>query len=149
MAQNIAFQSLNGNFTLGNPTLAKGTTTTISTAAFDFVINNSIYTKAVAANFAPTACASQAAGTSCKYLVTVVAAGTVTVTKGTEQVTGSGQPLAWPSVNLIPANSVVIGSFRIDTATNPFISGTTAHDATGVTATYYNYFIPPTTVFLA
>ena len=142
MAQNISFQSTNGNFCLANATLAKGTTTTISTAAIDFMIDGLVYTKATAANFAPTATASQAAGTSCLYLVTVVAAGTVTVTKSTvEQVIGSGLALTWPS---IPASSAVIAGFKMATATNAFIGGTTAHDATGCTATYYNFMTPPT-----
>ena len=143
---NPSYNSVNGNRCLSNATLAKGTTTTISTAAIDFEIDGLVYTKAAASNFAPTACAAQAAGTTCMYLVTVVSGGTVTVTKGTEQVTGSGNPLFWPA---IPASSAVIAAFKIATATNPFTSGTTAHDASGVTATYYNFASPPTSVLLA
>lgn len=139
--------SVNGNQCLANATLAKGTTTTISTgAAIDFEINGLLYTKAAAANFAPTACASQAAGTSCMYLITVVAAGTVTVTKGTEQVIGSSNALNWPA---IPANSAVIGAFKLVNVTNPFICGTTALDATGCTATFYNYRALPSFVLTA
>jgi hypothetical protein len=137
---NPSYTSRNGNLCLSNAQLAKGTTTTISTAAIDFSINDLMYNKAVAANFAPTACASQAAGTSAVYLVTVVSDGTVTVTKGTEAPIGSGQPLVWPAA---PANSAAIGGFRIVNTTNAFISGTTAHDAAGVTATYYNFMSYP------
>lgn len=145
---NISFLSANGNFNLANAVLAEGTNanTIKTTAATSYVINGLLYSKAATDNIAMTACAVQADLTSCMYLVTIIADGTVTLTKGTEQITGSGKDLLWPA---IPANSAVLGAIKVVNSGGTFTSGTTDLGAGTVTDTYYNYFTPPTFVLQA
>jgi len=145
---NISFLSANGNFNLGNAQLAEGTNanTIKTTAATDYVINGLVYTKAATDNIAVTACAVQADLTTCLYLVTIIADGTVTTTKGTEQLTGSGKDLLWPA---IPANSAVLGAFKVVNSGGTFTAGSTDLGAGTVTDTYYNFFTPPTWVLQA
>lgn len=77
-----------------------------------------------------TACAQQAVGKFCYYLVSVNASGTVTTTKGTNDT------YALPAT---PADNVAIGAFKIVTdATHTFTAGTTAFDATGITASFFS-----------
>jgi len=146
--RNPSFQSVNGNFVLGNSVLAEGTNaaTIKTTAAVDFVISGLAYSKAATDNITVTACAAQADLTSCMYLITIDAAGTVTTTKGTEQVTGSGLDMLWPT---IPANSAVLGAIKVATSGATFTAGTTDLGAGTVTDTYYNFFTPPTWVWQA
>ena len=127
---------------LGNAQLAEGTSAnTIKTVqAIDFLINELLYTKAATDNIAMTACAQQAANTSCLYLITINSSGTVKTSKGTEQLTGSGQPLFYPSV---PANEAVIGGIKVALGATTFTSGSTDLSAANVIATYYNYMTLP------
>jgi hypothetical protein len=146
---NINELSSHNTLSLGNSQLAEGTNAnTIKTVqAIDFMIGEQLYSKAVTDNIAMTAAAQQAALTSCMYLITINSSGTVKVTKGTEQVTGSGQPLLWPTV---PANEAVIGAIKIATAAaTTFTSGSTDLSAAGITATYYNYMALPSFVLQA
>ena len=140
--------STNGNFALGNAGLGEGTNanTIKTTAAVDYVINNLVYTKAITDNIAVTANSVQADLTTCMYLVTIDAAGTVTTTKGTEQKTNSEQPLTWPT---IPANSAVLGAIKVVNSGGTFTAGSTDLGAATVTDTYYNFFTAPTSVFTA
>lgn len=115
--------------------LAEGTNAnTLQTAnAIDFVIDGVVYTKAATDNIAMTACAEQAISTYCMYLVTLDAAGALTVTKGTELATDTA---VLPSR---PADEAVIGAFKIATdGSTTFTSGTTDLGAVGITETYYD-----------
>ena len=145
---NPSFLSVNGNFQFGNPALAEGTNAgTIKTVAATVVsINGLMYSKAITDNIAVTACAVQADLTTCMYLVTMETDGDIVVTKGTEQLTGSGKDLLWPT---IPANSAVLGAIKVVTSGATFTAGTTDLGAGTVTDTYYNYFTPPTFVLQA
>jgi len=137
-----------GGLSLSNGNLAEGTTAnTIQIAAvIDFMIGELLYSKAITDSIAMTACAVQAAGTTCMYLITLNAAGTVVITKGTEQITGSLGNLLWPTQ---PSNTAVIGAIKVATATNPFTSGSTDLSAAGVTVTYYNLMARPSFVLQA
>jgi hypothetical protein len=87
-----------------------------------------------------TALAVQAALTKCLYLVQINAAGTVSMKKGTEQltadVTAGKATLDYP---LPDAGNVPIGYIKIALANAAtFTCGTTDLSATDVTATYYD-----------
>lgn len=127
---------------LGNAQLAEGTNAnTIKTVqAIDFVINGIMYSKAATDNIAMTACAAQAVLTTCLYLITINASGTVKITKGTEVLTrlvaNGVVPLELPEC---PANEAPIGILKIVCANSAtFTSGTTDLGATDVTDTFYN-----------
>jgi hypothetical protein len=76
--------------------------------------------------------AVQAVSTFCKYLVSINAAGTVTVTKGTSAATS-----ALALVPNLPANSAPLGYFEIETdASTTYTAGTTDNGAAGITDTY-------------
>jgi len=112
--------------------LAEGTNdhTLKTTVAITYNIYNSRCSKAITDNIAMTACAEQAAETFCYYLVSINAAGTVTVTKGTDDTY---------SLPATPSGSVPIGAFKIVTAAaTTFTSGTTDLSAAGITDTYYD-----------
>lgn len=115
--------------------LAEGTdAATIKTAATaQYQIGGQRYTKAATDNIAVTATAEQAISTFCMYLVSVVANGDVTVTKGTELGTDAAVLPA------LPANSAPIGAFKIATdGVTTFTGGTTDLGAAGITDTYYD-----------
>jgi hypothetical protein len=133
---------LAGRLALSNGKIAEGTNaTTIQTAAAtDYAINEQLYSKAITDNIALTACAVQAIGTTAMYSLFMNAAGTVTTVKGTEQKTGTKQPLSW---GVQPADTVMFGAIKVVNATNTFTAGTTDLSASGVTATYYNVMAQP------
>jgi len=129
--------------------LAEGTNAhTIKTAApngagVDFAINGLLYHLADADNIDPTACDEQAADTTCLYLVTVNAAGTVDTIKGTEILTatltaGDGV-VHWPEP---AANTCAIGAIKVVT-TAAFTMATTDLGAGAVTDTYYDFLTIP------
>lgn len=113
--------------------LAEGTNAnTIKTAnAVSFVVNGQLYTKGATDNIAMTAAAQQAISTYCLYLVSIVAGGTVTVTKGTSVATDTAVLPA------LPADSAPLGFFKVVTdGSTTFTSGTTDLGAAGLTVTY-------------
>ncbi len=128
--------------------LAIGSTTSqFSTGAtLNYSINGRIYSKAATASQAfviepnsgivPTALntlQTLPAGRSCSFAVLLDAAGNFTVAQGDIVDNGLATPVARP-----PAGKAIVGAIKIANATNPFIPGTTALTATGVTATYVN-----------
>ena len=146
MHNSTYFMSANGGFSLGNAGLAEGTNanTIKTTVAVDYVIDSVVYSKAITDNIAMTAQPVQAVSTTCQYAVTINAAGTVAIRKGTEQPTGSGFPLTWPN---IPATDAVLGAIKVVTgAAATFTSGSTDLSAAGVTATYVNAVALPKVV---
>lgn len=119
----------------GYANLGEGTNAnTIKTqAAISFSIGGTMYTKAITDNIAMTACAQQAISTYCLYLASINAAGTVTLTKGTEVATDTA------TLPATPANNVAFGYIKVATdASHTFTSGTTDLSAAGITATYAN-----------
>ena len=105
-----------------------------------FAINGVAYGLANDAETSFSAMGTQAAGTVCLILVQVTTTGDVTFKKGAE-VTISAETV--PSVALeLPMPDVdycPVGCVKMVNATNPFIYGTTAVDATGVTDTYFDF----------
>lgn len=123
--------------------LAEGTNanTLKTTYAVAYEIGGQLYHKAATDNIAMTACAEQAVLTSCLYLVTINAAGTVKVTKGTEALTASSPTLVLPTA---PDAEAILGAFKIVlTSTATFTSGTTDLGATNVADTYANFGFYP------
>lgn len=111
-------------------------------AGIDFVIDGLAYHKADSATNVPlTAAAQQAALTKCIYLVQINAAGTFSTKKGTEELTADltagKRVLHWPEPDdgCCPVGAIKIACANAAT----FTAGTTALDATDVTATYYNF----------
>jgi hypothetical protein len=115
--------------------LAEGTNAatikTVNTA--NYSIGGQLYTKAATDNIAITATAQQAISTFCMYLVSINAAGTVVVTKGTEL----GTDIA--VLPALPASSAPLGAFKIATdGATTYTGGTTDNGAAGITDTYYD-----------
>lgn len=109
------------------------TATKIKTVnAVDYCIDGKMYSKAATDNITITAGAVQAVSTFCKYLVSINAAGAVTVTKGTDAATS-----ALALVPGLPADSAPLGYFEIETdGATTFTAGTTSLAAAGITDTY-------------
>lgn len=123
-----------GTMALGNADLARSTNNTgiEIQAAFDFTIGGRVYTKAAADNIALTAAPAQPVLTSAYYLLSVNAAGTVTTTAGTSAASN-------PAIPVPPDGQAVFGAIKVDLAEEAtFTPGTTALNATNVTATFYN-----------
>ena len=108
-----------------------------------FAINGIVYSVVDADNTITLSGDTQAADTTCLYLVCLATAGTGTVVKGVEVLTadlaaGNAQlHIPQPTVNTCPA-----GVIRVET-TAAFIPGTTALDAGTVTDTYLDFFCMP------
>jgi len=143
-----------GTFCLGKAGLAEGTNAaTVKTVAADgttyinYAINGILYVKADTDNMDLTAAAAQAVSTSCIYLITLNAAGTLASVKGDEvltaDITAEKEALTWPE----PAEDTCpIGAIRVDTnASTTFTAGTTDLGAGGITDTYYDLMAAPDT----
>lgn len=81
----------------------------------------------------PNAYVTLAAGQACSFLVVVDSANALTAVQGPVQTAGDPCPVA-----PVPNNRIAIGAFKVVNVTNPFIPGTTALNAAGVTTTYFN-----------
>ncbi len=143
-----------GNFCMSKAGLAIGDGSKLGVAiastvgtGIDFCIDGIMYNHADAATDLPlTAATAQGLLTKCLYLICVDSAGTVTSVKGTPVLTADlvagTKVLQWP---ILPAGVAPIGAVKMAvTTTYNFTAGTTALDATGCTATYYNLFSVPT-----
>ena len=111
-----------------------------------FAIAGIQYYKANAASTAITAAATQPLLTKCIYLVCLDASGTLSTVKGKEilasDLLNGARVIDWPDV---PAGKCAIGAFKISLANAAtFTAGTTALNATDVTATYYDFLNVPT-----
>jgi hypothetical protein len=151
---NLNQEGKGGTFCLSKAGLAVGDGAKTGTNSFaapngagiDFCIDGILYHKADAATVAPfTAATAQGLLTKCLYLVCVDSAGAITTVKGTAVLTADlvagTKVLQWPTPT---AGTCPVGAVKIAvTTTNNFTAGTTALDATGVTATYYDLFSIP------
>lgn len=151
---NLNEEAKGGTFCMSKAGLAigDGAKTGISLASTvgtgtDYCIDGILYNKADSATNVPlTAAAVQAVLTKCLYLICIDSSGTISSVKGTAvlaaDLTAGNAVLKWPEV---PANKCAIGAVKIALAsTATFTAGTTALDATNVTATYYDLFSVPT-----
>lgn len=118
-------------------------TTSPNGAGFDYAIKGIAYHKAESANIddVPLVLSTQAADTTCLYLVQINAAGTLSVVKGEEvlntDLVAGNKVLHWPrptSDDYCP-----VGAFKVKTVAVTFTAGTTNLDADGVTDTYYDF----------
>lgn len=130
------------NMALNSGALAEGTNaaTIKTTADVVYMVDGQFYTLSTADNIAVTACETQAESTTCIYLLTVDAAGTVTTTKGREVLTADlakgSDSLQFPTP---PADEAVIGFITVICAAGyTFTAGTTDLGATGITDAYYD-----------
>jgi len=151
---NLNQEAMGGTFCLSKAGLAIGDGAKTGTNSFaapngagvDFVINGILYHKADAATVAPfTADSAQGLLTKCLYLVCIDSSGTITTVQGepvlTADLVAGNDVLRWPTPT---ANTCPVGAVKIQTTTSyNFTPGTTALDATGVTATYYDLFSIP------
>lgn len=151
MSQNL--QENSGlTLALNSIALAIGSTTSqFSAALVNYAINGRIYQKAAAATqalviepntgivpTAPNTLQTLAAGQACAFLVLLDASGNYTVVQGALVEAGKACP-----VPAVPANRVPVGVIKVSNVTNPFIPGTTAFSAAGVTTTYINVLSHP------
>ena len=146
--QNLNEAHRGGTFCLSKAGLAGNSSTKANIviaapngAGVDYCIGGALYHKADTASIALGAQPTQAANTTCLYLVCLDAAGTVSVVKGKDVANGSGV-IHYPAV---PAGMCAIGAIKVKTAAAvTFTGGTTNLDATGVTATFTDLFAVPT-----
>lgn len=152
----IQLQELVGvTLALNSGALAIGSTTSqiaIATAV-NYLFKGQFFQRATAATVAytiypgtglvptaPNAFVTLAAGESCAFLIVVDPANASAVYGVQGAIVASGDPCPVPAV---PNNLVAIGAVRVRNVTNPFIPGTTALSAAGVTATYFNFGAHP------
>jgi hypothetical protein len=154
MAMNLNEETAGGTFCHSKAGLAIGDGAKTGTNSFaapngagiDFSIDGINYHKADAATVAPfTAGTVQPVLTKCLYLVCIDSVNTITTVQGTPvltaDLTAGTKVLKWPAY---PASKCVVGAVKITLAsTATFTPGTTALDATNVTATYYDLFNIP------
>lgn len=142
--------SLAGTRALSKAGVAEGTNThTIKTAApngagTDYTIGGQAYHLADTDNIAMTAAAAQAADTTAWYLVSVNAAGTVLITKGTETATASYSASTANQLPAVPAGNCPLAAMKVVTVAVTFTSGTTDLSASGITATFFDLSLVPT-----
>ncbi len=140
-----------GTFCLSKAGLAEGTNVaTFKTAApngagIDYCIDGLLYHKADGDNIAMNALATQAALTTCLYLVQINSAGNFTLKKGDEvlnaDLSAGNAVLHWP---LPDASNAAVSYIKIALANAAtFTCGTTDLGAADVTDTYYDVFAPP------
>jgi len=136
-----------GTFCLGKAGLTIGGTDKTGVkiaAAINYAIDGIFYQKAITDNISITAATAQAADTECLYLVQLNSAGNLSTVKGTEvssaDMAGDVAALKWPEPE---EDNCPVGAFKMTTVGVPFTAGTTALNATGCTATYYDLFTVP------
>jgi hypothetical protein len=107
------------NIALASAALAEGTNAnTIKTVTnpVAFMVDGKFYSKAATDNIAMTACAEQAAGRRCKYLISIDSGGNVQMTKGDEVrslTTGAIATLSWEALQQRLCDSAGgLGSFK-------------------------------------
>jgi hypothetical protein len=121
-------------------------------AGVDFAIDGYVYHKADSTTVLPlTAATVQPVSTTCLYLICVAANLAVTSVQGTPVSTSAlsagDVALKFPEPT---ANTCPIGAVKIVTdSTHTFTPGTTALDAAGITETYYDLCLCPTTPITA
>ena len=114
-------------------------------AGVDYCIGGALYYKADTASIALGAQPTQAADTTCLYLVCLGAEGALSVVKGKDtrnvDVADGAGVIHYPAV---PAGKCAIGAIKVKTVAVAFTGGTTALDAAGITATFTDLFAVPT-----
>lgn len=131
-----ALRSLLGNRCFHNGGLAIATTKSkVKTVnSVDYTIDGVFYTKAGTDNlFVHSDVTVQPVGTTKLYALCLDKDGTASIIAGTTK------------LPVIPDTLCCIGALKIVTdATHTFIPGTTLNDAAGITATYHNLSVAPT-----
>ena len=141
------------NFVVTHPQIQIGTAGTavgiaLNTAA-SFVINGKLCAGTANTNIAfPTSLGTQGTGTYCKYLVSMNASGTVTITKGNESAAGTAgtyyggvSPAPGAFMPDLPQQNCAIGYVEITTTTNAFTAG--VGSIAGQSCNMYNLYCMP------
>lgn len=131
---------------LNSAALAIGSTTSQITivTAVNYAFRGVLGQRATAATVAFPANSGSyttlAAGQLCTFLILIDPANSNAVSgiQGPIVNVGDSAPVA-----AVPENRVAIGAIKVSNVTNPFIPGTTALSAAGVTTTYYNLAVHP------
>lgn len=144
IAQRLALLMLNRLAPSSTPVVARGTTATKAktTNAANYTVDGKpAAQKAATDDLWTFTGAVLAAGSFRKYLLCLDAAGTASVLASTDATTAAAD-CQYPSASL-PDGVCVIGWVIVATdATHPFTPGTTALNATGITATFADGFDP-------
>ena len=141
-----------GGFCLSKAGLARNVTTATAIdiaapngAGVDYCIGGALYHKADAAAIALSTHAAQPADTTCLYLVCLDSNGNLSSVKGGDvknvDLANKAAVIHFPGV---PAGKCAIGVIKVKTVAVTFTAGTTALNASGVTATFTDQFAVPT-----
>lgn len=141
-----------GVFCLSKAGLARNATTATAIdiaapngAGVDYCIGGALYHKADAAAIVLSAHAAQSADTTCLYLVCLDSTGALSSVKGNDvknvDLANKAAVIYFPGV---PAGKCAIGVIKVKTVAVTFTAGTTALNASGVTATFTDLFAVPT-----
>ena len=141
-----ALRNLIGNRALNfvGLVIGSGTTSAVDYDAFDYIIGGRCYEQAAGTDEALTVLdyygdtATQAAGTTCFYLIVIDAAGVEYAIKGKDDETTNPPGM--------PDGYALMGIIKIVTVGVTFTIGTTGFDASGVTDTFYDYVHVPVTL---
>lgn len=140
-----------GGFCLSKAGLARNATTATAIdiaapngAGVDYCIGGALYHKADAAAIVLSAHAAQSADTTCLYLVCLDSTGALSSVKGNDvknvDLANKAAVIHFPGV---PAGKCAIGVIKVKTVAVTFTAGTTALNASGVTATFTDLFAVP------
>lgn len=148
MSQNL--QESNGiTIAFNSGALVTGATASAitSTVTINYAISGRLFAKTAMTNQAlvcepgagidpklPNAFMTVPAGKVSTFAVLLNAAGAVTIAQGDLVDVGSPAPVSAS----FPADKAIVGVFKVSNVTNPFIPGTTALNAAGVTTVFTN-----------
>lgn len=141
-----------GTFCLSKAGLARNSTTASKVdiaapngAGVDYCIGGSLYHKADDTAIDLDAQPTQEADTTCLYLVCLDSTGSLSSVKGNDvknvDLANKAAVIHFPGV---PAGKCAIGVIKVKTVAVTFTAGTTALNASGVTATFTDLFAVPT-----
>ena len=141
-----------GGFCLSKAGLARNSSTASKVdiaapngAGVDYCIGGALYHKADTASIALGAQPTQSDDTTCLYLVCLDSTGALSSVKGNDvknvDLANGAGVIHYPAV---PAGKCAIGVIKVKTVAVTFTAGTTALNASGVTATFTDLFAVPT-----
>lgn len=146
LANALAAFDLSSALTAAGCALATTTTQAKTTATLAYTVGGKFFSKAATDNFWTLSGKVVPAGSFQKYLLLIDTAGAATVQEATPSVVNAAS-VTWANVSnaspyaalltVLGSTKCIVGTLTITTdATHPFTPGTTALNATGITATF-------------
>lgn len=114
-------------------------------AGIDYAVHGLLYHKADADDVWTLSGTTLAASKMCLFLLQLNSAGTASISQGaivsSVDVKNKGRVVPWPNVT---SATCAVGAVLVETnSSTTFAPGTTSLSAAGVTATYFNFIVPP------